>query len=180
MKSASHSYKSQILPYMPELRRAALRYTGSEAGANDLLQETLMRAWTGWSGFSQGTNARAWVHRILRNTFINHYRRNKREREVLLQAHGIVRSRRSTATMPEPFGLSYGDEVAQALARLPYEFRQAVEMVDEEGQSYQEAARRLGCPVGTVMSRLHRGRKQLRKSLQGYAEGEGILTARAA
>ena len=180
MSQSNHCYERQILPYVPEFRRSALRLTRCEAKANDLVQEVLMRAWTGWPNFTDGTNARAWVHRILRNTFVNHYRRNKREREVLLQVHREDRRHGLGTLLTRGRGDGYGDEVEVALRRLSPEFRDAIRVVDEEELSYQEAAKRLKCPVGTVMSRLHRGRKQLQKSLRGYALTEGVLRAKAA
>lgn len=166
-------YNEEILPCVPDLSRTALRLTRGTALADDLVQETLTRAWQARASFRPGTNARAWTHRILFNTYINHYRKKKREREVLEELRGI--SRRTSRAAPEGFG----DEVSAALRALKPEFREAVELVDLGDLSYQDAADRLECPVGTVMSRLHRGRKRLRTALRDYAIDQGVLRSAA-
>ena len=162
-------YSEEILPCVPELSRTALRLTRGTALADDLVQETLTRAWQARKSFRPGTNARAWTHRILFNTYVNHYRKKKREREVLEELREI--SPRSSRSVYDGFG----DEVTAALSALQPEFREAVELVDLGDLSYQDAADRLDCPVGTVMSRLHRGRKRLRRALQGYAIDQGVV-----
>jgi len=166
-------YKEEILPCVPELSRTALRLTRGTALADDLVQETLARAWQARASFRPGTNARAWTQRILFNTYINHYRKKKREREALEELRGLGRvSDRATHE-------GFGDEVLSALLALKPEFRQAVELVDLGDLSYQDAAERLACPVGTVMSRLHRGRKRLKRTLAGYALDQGIVRSAA-
>jgi RNA polymerase sigma-70 factor (ECF subfamily) len=166
-------YSEEILPCVPELSRTALRLTRGTALADDLVQETLTRAWQARKSFRPGTNARAWTHRILFNTYVNHYRKKKREREVLEELREISpRSSRSACD-------GFGDEVTAALSALQPEFREAVELVDLGDLSYQDAADRLDCPVGTVMSRLHRGRKRLRRALQGYAIDQGVVRSAA-
>ncbi|MGD8606101.1 MAG: sigma-70 family RNA polymerase sigma factor [Myxococcales bacterium] len=162
-------YDQEILPCLPDLSKTALRLTRGQALADDLVQETLARAWQARASFRPGTNARAWTHRILFNTYINHYRKKKRERQALEELRGMSMS----ATRPGPDGL--GDEVLTALQALQPEFREAVELVDLGELSYQDAAKRLACPVGTVMSRLHRGRKRLRSALQSYALEQGVV-----
>jgi RNA polymerase sigma-70 factor (ECF subfamily) len=162
-------YDEEILPCLPELSRTALRLTRGEALADDLVQETMARAWKARASFRPGTNARAWTHRILFNTYINHYRKKKRERQALEELRGMSVG----STQPRHEGL--GDEVLAALHALQPEFREAVELVDLNNLSYQDAAKRLACPVGTVMSRLHRGRKRLRSALQGYALEQGVV-----
>jgi RNA polymerase sigma-70 factor (ECF subfamily) len=177
-------YDASIRPYVPELYGTAVRLTRSRTDADDLLQDTLARAWTFWHRFQKGTNARAWMHRILMNTFITGYRRRRREREVM------ERVALEAQTLPEPVahpqvaaGASpqdaLGDEVRAALATIRPEFRCAVELVDVEERSYQEAAELLGCPIGTIMSRLHRGRRALRDQLRTYAFEEGYVSALA-
>ncbi|KPK52680.1 MAG: hypothetical protein AMJ63_08730 [Myxococcales bacterium SG8_38_1] len=166
-------YSEEILPCVPELSRTALRLTRGTALADDLVQETLTRAWQARKSFRPGTNARAWTHRILFNTYVNHYRKKKREREVLEELREI--SPRSSRSVYDGFG----DEVTAALSALQPEFREAVELVDLGDLSYQDAADRLDCPVGTVMSRLHRGRKRLRRALQGYAIDQGVVRSAA-
>jgi RNA polymerase sigma-70 factor (ECF subfamily) len=166
-------YNEEILPCVPDLSRTALRLTRGSALADDLVQETLTRAWQARASFRPGTNARAWTHRILFNTYINHYRKKKRERQVLEELRGL--SSNSSQRAQEGFG----DEVVAALRALQPEFREAVELVDLADLSYQDAADRLDCPVGTVMSRLHRGRKRLRRALEGYAIDQGVLRSAA-
>jgi RNA polymerase sigma-70 factor (ECF subfamily) len=166
-------YTDEILPCVPDLSRTALRLTRGHALADDLVQETLTRAWQARASFQPGTNARAWTHRILFNTYINHYRKKRREREALDELRRISRR---VSRAPQD-GL--GDEVAAALKALQPEFREAVELVDLGDLSYQDAADRLECPVGTVMSRLHRGRKRLRQALQGYAIDQGVVRSAA-
>jgi RNA polymerase sigma-70 factor (ECF subfamily) len=166
-------YNEEILPCVPDLSRTALRLTRGNALADDLVQETLTRAWQARASFRPGTNARAWTHRILFNTYINHYRKKKREREALEELRGM--SRRASRAAHDGFG----DEVVAALGALRPEFREAVELVDLGDLSYQDAADRLECPAGTVMSRLHRGRKRLRTALQGYAIDQGVLRSAA-
>ncbi len=162
-------YEREILPHVPELTRAALRLARNAALADDLMQESLTRAWQARERFQSGTNARAWMHRILFNTYINHYRQKRRETEAMLELrHELKPLRREPCD-----GL--GDEVRQALAALSPEFREAVLLVDLDDMSYQDAAETLACPVGTVMSRLHRGRKQLRGRLEHYAVKQGVL-----
>ena len=166
-------YNEEILPCVPDLTRSALRLTRGAALADDLVQETLARAWQARASFRPGTNARAWTHRILFNTYINHYRKKKREREAMDE---LRRSSRRATPVPRE---GVGDEVAAALAALKPEFRAAVELIDLGELSYQDAAERLDCPVGTVMSRLHRGRKRLRRSLRGYAVEQGVVRSAA-
>ena len=169
-------FEVAVARYTPVLHEAARRLTGSSDEAADLVQDAVMRAWTFWDRFEPGSNARAWLHRILMNTFINAYRKQRRERD-LFRAAGEESRRDAHAavelSLSERDGL--GDEVGAALAALPPEFRAVVELVDLGDMSYREVASQLGCPIGTVMSRLHRARKQLQESLAGYARNEGYL-----
>ena len=164
-------FDQEVLKHRGELFGSALRMTGSRAEAEDLVQEAVLRAWTFWHRFQPGTNGRAWMHRILVNTFINGYRRRRREREILSE---IKLERRAVP------GEALGDEVTAALATLPTEFREVLIIVDLGGQSYKEAAAQIGCPIGTVMSRLHRARRQMKRELCDYAVAEGYVTAQAA
>ena len=177
-QSSRRQFERTLAPHLDELYGSAMRLTRSPADADDVLQEAMARAWAFWDRFQEGTNVRAWMHRILFNTFVNGYRRRKREREVLTQVH---RER-----VPEPFWSrrepasteqALGDEVEMALATLPESFRQAIELVDLGGRSYRDAADIVGCPVGTIMSRLHRGRRLLGEQLRDYAIEEGYLAA---
>jgi RNA polymerase sigma-70 factor (ECF subfamily) len=167
------AYNHEILPCVPELSRTAMRLAQGTAFADDLVQETLARAWQARASFQPGTNARAWMHRILFNVYINHYRKTKRERDLLEQ----LRETSPSGTRARHDG--FGDEVVEALRTLHPDFREAVELVDLRDLSYQDAAERLSCPIGTVMSRLHRGRKRLREALEGYAIEQGVLRSAA-
>lgn len=170
-------FEREVLAHQGELFGAALRMTGSRAEAQDLLQEAVLRAWTFWERFQPGTNGRAWMHRILVNSFISGYRRRRREREIL----GEIRSADARVHAPAPGvpGEGLGDEVAEALALLPEEFREVLVLVDLDERSYKDAARTLGCPIGTVMSRLHRARQAMKRQLSNYALTEGYVQAAA-
>lgn len=174
---AMKRFENEVLSHNEELLRAARRLTRSRSESEDLLQEAVLRAWSFWHRFQPGTNARAWMHRILVNTFINRYRKTKRERELLgrLQREKKVQS----LTIVTP-GEALSDEVRAALKALPVEFHAVVVAVDLEGLSYQDAALKIGCPVGTVMSRLHRARHRLRTALVDFAAEEGYISFREA
>jgi RNA polymerase sigma-70 factor (ECF subfamily) len=171
---AEGSFEAEVARHLRTLREAARRLTGSVDEADDLVQDAVMRAWTFWERFEPGSNSRAWLHRILVNTFINAYRKRRRERELYRAASEETKREQATVSVlrqAERDGL--GDEVGAALRALPQEFRAVVELVDLHDLSYREVASELGCPIGTVMSRLHRGRKQLHGMLSGYASSEG-------
>jgi RNA polymerase sigma-70 factor (ECF subfamily) len=167
-----------ILAHFDELYGTAVRLTRDKSDAEDLVQEAIMRAWAFWERFQPGTNGRAWIHRILMNTFINGYRKRKRERDVMSQVRVQVAKKPQWVHDDDKRrrdGLS--DEVEAALEALPEEFREVVLMVDGTGLSYREAATALDCPIGTVMSRLHRARKRLQADLRSYALVEGYVRA---
>jgi RNA polymerase sigma-70 factor (ECF subfamily) len=169
-------FDAAVARHAHSLREAARRLTGSVDEADDLVQEATLRAWTFWDRFEPGSNARAWLHRILVNTFINAYRKQRRERELFRQAGEEARREALTSSSfnaAQRDGV--GDEVGAALAALPSEFRTVVELVDLGDFSYREVASELGCPIGTVMSRLHRARKQLQEMLADYALSEGYM-----
>lgn len=177
---ARAEFDREVLRHQGELLGAALRMTGSRAEAEDLVQEAVLRAWTFWERFQPGTNGRAWMHRILVNTFINGYRRRRREREILGEIRRDTRGEgweRSERSLP---GEGLGDEVSAALSTLPEEFRQVIVLVDLDERSYKDAARTLGCPIGTIMSRLHRARRAMKRQLTDYAQSEGYVAAVAA
>jgi RNA polymerase sigma-70 factor (ECF subfamily) len=178
--SPKFGFEAEVARHLRTLREAARRLTGSVDEADDLVQDAVMRAWTFWDRFEPGSNSRAWLHRILVNTFINAYRKRRRERDLYRAAAEETRREVLTALalrQAERDGLS--DEVGAALRSLPVEFRAVVELVDLKDLSYREVASELGCPIGTVMSRLHRGRKQLHGILAGYASAEGYLPTAA-
>ncbi|MBX7193566.1 MAG: sigma-70 family RNA polymerase sigma factor [Sandaracinaceae bacterium] len=171
------SYDHEVLRHRSELVAAAIRLTGSRAEADDLVQEAVMRAWVFWHRFEPGTNGRAWMHRILLNTFINGYRKRRREREVLTQVHAVEsHARRNVELASSTPGEALSDEVHAALSRLPDEFRRVIVLVDLEDRSYRDAAIAMGCPIGTVMSRLHRARKAMQRELASAAASHGYAS----
>lgn len=177
------SFEQQALGYLGELYATALRFARDEKDAEDLVQETLLRAFAAWEQFQQGTNCRAWLFRILTNNFINEYRRSHRERRWLARTDPLVSPLRRRAAW-DPEGVLHerllGDEVVAALATLPEDFRQVVIFADIQGLSYREISDRMCCPLGTVMSRLHRARRILGQQLRDYAQTQGIALPHAA
>jgi RNA polymerase sigma-70 factor (ECF subfamily) len=167
-------FERDVVPCLEQLYPAALRMTRNVHDAEDLLQETSTRAYAGFGQFQPGTNLRAWLHRILANTFINGYRKQRREPQVIggdLREEwlGIVDSAAGHSRSAESVALeSMADSGAMgALRRLPEEFRAAIYLADVEGYSYREVAELMDVPLGTVMSRLHRGRAKLRRAVAG-------------
>ena len=185
---ASDEFEAEALRHLDALYRTALRMTRSEADAEDLVQETYIRAFRFREQFTLGTNMKAWLFRILTNTFINTYRRKTAQPEVT-DLEGIdefslyrrMADDRAASTSPDPEAeLLNGivdTEVTDALEALPEKFRTTV-LLDVEGFSYKEIAEMLGIPIGTVMSRLHRGRKFLQKRLYDLARERGIAAVR--
>ena len=174
------------MPYMDALYSAALRMTRNPSDAEDLVQETYLRAYRGFPGFQAGTNLKAWLYKILTNTFINIYRAKKRRPEqvdlddtedfYLYRKLGGLEAVESQRT-PESEVLDQMPEavVKEALEALPEQFRMAVLLADVEGFSYKEIAEITDVPIGTVMSRLHRGRKQLQRRLWDLAVERGLV-----
>ncbi len=175
-------------PFMGSLYSTAVRLTGNRTDAEDLVQETYLRAYRSYDSFTAGTNLRAWLFRILNNTHINRYRaRTRRPEEAELDdIEDLYLYRRLQDT--SRYGRSAEDqlmevfseaEVVAAVEGLPEAYRMAVLLADVEGFSYKEIAEILDIPVGTVMSRLHRGRKALQKELYEFAEARGLVSAPA-
>jgi RNA polymerase sigma-70 factor (ECF subfamily) len=177
-------FERDVLPLLPNLYAAALRLTRNPSDAEDLLQETYLRAYRGFSGFQEGTNLRAWMYRILTNTFINSYRKKQREPQTVsdedledwylydrLGGAGAEASAETSVLERIP-----DEDVQRALEALPEQFRIAVWLADVEGFSYKEIAEILDIPIGTVMSRLHRGRKSLQKGLWETVRERGLVT----
>jgi RNA polymerase sigma-70 factor (ECF subfamily) len=179
-------FADQAMEYMGSLYAAALRMTRNPAEAEDLVQETYLRAYRGFGGFQEGTNLKAWLYRILTNTFINSYRAKKRrpEQTELEDVEDLYLYRRLGGLEAAAAGRSAEDElldwftegeVVDAVEALPEQFRIAVLLADVEGFSYKEIAEILDIPIGTVMSRLHRGRKALQKSLFDFGMERGLV-----
>ena len=178
LSPSDQAFEREALVHIRDLRAVALRYVRNEGDAEDLVQETLLRAYAAWHRFQLGTNCKAWLLRILTNSFINEYRRNTKERRWLSREEPLVcPGRRRAAADPEGVLMErlLGDEVKAALKTLSADYREVVVLADLQGMSYREIAKRVGCPMGTVMSRLHRGRRQLGRVLVGYAREQGIL-----
>jgi RNA polymerase sigma-70 factor (ECF subfamily) len=179
-------FEAVAMPQADALYGAALRMTRDPTQAEDLVQETLMRAYRFWHRFQKGTNIKAWLFRIQTNVFINRYRkaqteqkhRDDRQVDDLLQRYAVEKQNYLPPETREEF-LKHiiGDEVLRALDELPFEFRMAVLLADMHDLSYKEIADVLDCPVGTVMSRLHRARKLLQAKLFEYAVERGIIQA---
>ena len=182
--SLTARFEREALPLLPSLYPAALRMTRNPADAEDLVQETYLRAFRGFAGFREGTNLKAWLYRILTNTFINSYRKRQREPATVLDdfsddwflydklgARAAEEAAETTVLEQMP-----DEDVRAALEALPDGFRLAVLLADVEGFSYKEIAEMLGIPIGTVMSRLHRGRRALQKALWERVRERGLVT----
>jgi RNA polymerase sigma-70 factor (ECF subfamily) len=183
--SGRAEFERQVLPHLDSLYAVAMRLLRNERDAEDLVQDTVLRAFRFFHRFQPDTNCRAWLLKILHNVFITQYRQRVRERELLEAASADEGAPPATGSAPidpetELAAGLLSDDVRRALARLPEEFRTAVVLCDLEGLSYREIADVMDCPVGTVMSRLHRGRRLLQESLRGYAAEAGITRERDA
>jgi RNA polymerase sigma-70 factor (ECF subfamily) len=186
LEQLTQRFERDAIPLIDTIYAGALRMTRNPSDAEDLTQETFAKAYRSFATFREGTNLKAWIFRILTNTYINIYRKNQRGPAVDLteqvedwqmaseQRHtsGGLRSAEAEALDRLP-----NEAIAAAMANVPADYREAVFLVDVEGFSYKEVAEIMGTPVGTVMSRLHRGRKMLRESLREYAIETGFLKA---
>ncbi len=177
-------FEGLALEHIDPLYSAALRLTKNERDAEDLVQDCFLRAFRFFDKFERGTNIKAWLFKILTNTFINRYRRKVKERTVVEGAaregnneRFVARDANESASNPEQylFDRLLSDDVLKAIDGLPIDFRLVVILADLQEFSYKEIAEILDCPVGTVMSRLYRGRKLLQKTLLGYALENGVI-----
>jgi RNA polymerase sigma-70 factor, ECF subfamily len=177
-------FERDALVFTNQLYAAALRYTKNPEDARDLVQDTYLKAFASFHQFEEGTNLRAWLYRVLTTTFINTYRKGQRQPQIanneledwqVAEAQSHTSDQGKSAEQEALENLPDSD-IKRALHEIPEEFRIVVYLADVEGFSYKEIAEIVGAPAGTVMSRLHRGRKQLREKLSSYAKELGYST----
>ena len=180
------TFADEAMQFMPSLYSAALRMTRNPSDAEDIVQETYLKAYRAFGGFQEGTNLKAWLYKILTNTFINTYRAKKRRPEqsdiedvedlyLYRRLGGLEGAASGRSAEDEVLDLFTEGEIKDAIEALPEQFRMAVLLADVEGFSYKEIADILDVPIGTVMSRLHRGRKGLQKTLYEFGRTRGLV-----
>lgn len=179
-------FEQTALPPMNLLHKYALHLTMNSENANDLLQETYLKAYRFWGHFRKGTNINAWLYRIMKNTYINRYRcdRNK-PTQVRYEEHQLSHDATHdsfllhNSAQVQDYDTLFGDEILHSMRSIQETFREVVVLGDLEGLSYKEIAATLDCPIGTVRSRLHRGRKLLKERLFAYAKENGYIPKRS-
>ena len=179
-------FAEQATQYAPQLFSTALRMTRNRSDAEDLVQETYLKGWRAYGSFQEGTNLRAWLFRIMTNTYINKYNKDKRrpnetelddveELYLYRRLGSFDQSKMSASAEDQMMELFTDDEVKNAIEELPETFRLPLLLSDVDGFAYKEIAEMLDIPIGTVMSRLHRGRKAMQKRLYEYAKERGMV-----
>ncbi len=182
-RESKGEFEKVAVPHLSHLYTSALYLTKNEAEAEDLVQETYLRAFRFFEKFEQGTNIKAWLLSVQNNLFINRYRQKKRQPETvewekINEAYeSMVQSDEGEKANPESIlgSQRMDDEIEKALRELPEEFRSAIVLVDIEELTYEEAAKVMECPVGTVRSRVSRGRRMLQVALRDYAQQRGLI-----
>jgi RNA polymerase sigma-70 factor, ECF subfamily len=176
-------FQTEAVPHMDILFNYGLRLTGNSDDAHDLVQETFMKAFRFWDKYEKGTNIRAWLYRIMKNTYINRYRKETKEPDTvdyddIQNFYNTIKADRvdDNDLQEKIFGGLLDDDVTRAIEKLPEDFRTVVILSDIEGLSYEEIASFVDCPIGTVRSRLHRGRKMLQIVLRDYAKKHGYIS----
>lgn len=186
--AARREFERTALPLLDNLYGAAMRLTRDPAQAEDLVQDTMVRAYRFWSSFKPGTNIKAWMFTILRNTFINGYHKRVRARKLATEVKANMKPLGAGAATANSFSAPPGPEemvsaqmtrarIMEALESLPRDYRMAVMLADLEGLAYKEIAEIMDCPIGTVMSRIYRGRKLMHKLLFDHAVEQGLVDA---
>ena len=182
-KAKHQEFQQEAIPHMDILYNYALRMTSNPDDAHDLVQETFLKAYRFWDKYEKGTNIKAWLFRILKNSYINRYRKETKEPDTvdyedIQNFYHTIRYQSSDPNdlQEKIFGGLLEDDVARALESLPEDFRTVVILCDIEGLTYEEIAEFVDCPIGTVRSRIHRGRKMLRVKLFDYAKKRGLVT----
>lgn len=181
------AFAREAVPHLDALYATALRLTRNEGDAEDLIQETMFKAYRYFDKYEQGTNCKAWLFKIMTNTFINRYRKLQKRKEVLIDEDFRPLAERAVVPEKNPlhqhfgdqetmFYRLFGDEVKSALEDIPVDFRMVVILADLQDFAYKDIADIMDCPIGTVMSRLYRGRRMLQQKLQDYALENGYIT----
>ncbi|MFW5967204.1 MAG: sigma-70 family RNA polymerase sigma factor [Persicimonas sp.] len=182
------AFQEEAVPHLDALYGTALRMTKDEQDAEDLVQEAMLKAYRYFDKYENGTNCKAWLFKIMTNTFINKYRKSKKRKEYLVDDDYRPLQERAEAPERNPFVddfeedeenlyfKMFGDEVKEALEDIPVDFRMVVLLADLQDFAYKEIAEIMDCPIGTVMSRLYRGRRMLQSNLEEYARREGYIS----